>query len=76
MIDALGKDGCGISTRRSKLIDVLTIGFYPKPSYEQLGTYKGDMTGYNLGDKVKLTYRKGWSWKDLFKENIISIEKI
>ncbi len=81
VIDSISKNGCGVATRTEKITDLLTLGFYPKPSYNQLGVYHGDMTGFKKGDEIRITYRQKTDsfWKNLYnslvKNNIIKIEK-
>lgn len=75
VIDVCSKNGAGIATKHQTMNPKTWWG------YDQLGTYKGDMTGFKVGDRVKLTYREktGSFWKDLrnsFKPNIIQIGKI
>lgn len=83
VIDSISKNGCGIATRCQKMIDIFTFGLYPKPSYNQLGVYHGDMSGFKKGDIINITYRqqlpffskKYWeNWKLWFAPNIIKIE--
>ena len=81
IIEVLGKNWAGVSTRKGSLFDLITIGFYPKPTYSQLGTFKGDVSNFNKGDRVKITLktRDEGSWLDRytpFGTNISKIEKI
>lgn len=88
VVDAPGTETLGIATRTGKLVDIITFGCWPKPSYEQLGVYHGsDSANYKKGDRVKITYyskeeKKSWSLKRkisyyfLDGYNIKKIEKI
>ena len=49
VIDCMSKKGCGIATKRQTWNPLSLIG------YTQIGTYKGDMSGFKSGDKIKLT---------------------
>ena len=76
IIDCMSKKGCGIATKKQTWNPLSLIG------YTQIGTYKGDMSGFKAGDKIKLTYREStgsfWkdAWNDFCKPNIIKIERL
>ena len=81
VIDEIGKNWAGVATRLSKINDILTLGFYPKPNYEQIGTYKGDVSNLKRGDRVVVTFKtkEEESWVDKytpFGNNISKLEKL
>lgn len=63
-----GKRYLYIATRQEHAIDRLTLGFYPKPKYEQIGIYEGDTNGIKEGAIVEVYFRKMRRWKDIFTE--------
>lgn len=78
VVDALGKNWAGIATRKEKLTDIITMGFFPKPNYEQIGTFNGDVSGLEKGDKVAIVYKEKFTFLDylLMKSNIEKLQKI
>lgn len=78
VVDMVGKKWLGIATRKSKLIDMLTMGYYPKPRYQQIGTFHGDTIQFKCGDKVLVLLKEKESFFDflLGRPNIIKLEKI
>lgn len=78
VVDALGKNWTGIATRRELLSDIVTLGFYPKPNYEQIGTFNGDVSNLKKGDKVEIVYKEKFTFIDylLMRSNIEKLEKI
>lgn len=58
VIEEKGKDYLYISTRKPKFIDWITLGYFPKPNYEQIGQYHGNTEGFNEGDIVEVFFKK------------------
>src|SRR3990172_10374416 len=78
-----GKDYLYIATRQSRFIDFFTLGYYPKPNYEQIGQFHGNVEGFEEGDTVEVYFKhEGKSLKKTLKiilmsyGNIESVRKV
>ncbi len=77
VIDQKNKKSLFIATRKAKWFDLFTMGFYPKPTYEQIGVFKGDVSGFEEGDRVKVLVNKQSFLEILtLKPNILKVEKM
>jgi len=52
-----GKDYLYIATRKEKLIDHIIMGYYPKPNFEQIGQFHGNVEGFEYGDTVEIYFK-------------------
>lgn len=52
-----GKNYMYIATRDCKFIDLFTLGYFPKPNYEQIGQYHGNTEGFEEGDTVEVYFK-------------------
>ena len=86
-VEIKSKTGLCISTRPSYAIEYLIIPMLLiKPSYNQLGVYKGDTTGIEEGATVKIWFRPSYkmNWHNIIKsikekshhDNIIKVELV
>jgi len=78
-----GKDYLYIATRKEKFIDHVIMGYYPKPNFEQIGQFHGNVEGFEYGDTVEIYFKHEQnSLKKSFKiftltyGNIKSVRKV
>lgn len=78
VIEQRNRKSLFIATRMSSILDFFTLGFYPKPKYEQIGVFKGDTRGFKKGDRIKVQIKKKESLLDyiLMRPNIIKVERL
>ena len=69
VVEESGNKSLCLATRRGLAIDRLTIGFWPRPQYEQIGVYYGETKEIGEGSIVKVWFRKDnpFKWYDIKK---------
>lgn len=72
-----------LATRQGRFTDLFTLGYYPKPNYDQIGVFDGNTEGIEEGDTVEVYFKhEGKNLKKIIKimlmnyGNIQSVRKV